>query len=135
MAWFNRLRGIGERAAPTRRLAKWRPMVEVLEDRRLLSCTAQTLPWTLDSGFCYPDGTQTAGHSAPTEFKGEARALALQSTGKIILAGSYQGGGSDTVLGIQDLALVRLNADGTLDTNFDTDGIKVLDFDGTGNSE
>jgi len=53
--------------------------------------------------------------------------VAIQSDGKIVVAGSSYNGSND------DFALVRYNADGSLDTSFDTDG-KVItaigsDFD------
>ncbi len=37
MAWFNRLRGNVQHGATRRPLAKWRPRIETLEDRRLLA--------------------------------------------------------------------------------------------------
>lgn len=46
-----------------------------------------------------------------------ANAIALQSDGKIVVAGKSYNGTADT------FALVRYNADGSLDTTFDTDGI------------
>ena len=48
----------------------------------------------------------------------------VQSDGKILVAGYSSGSGSN------DFALVRYNADGTLDTTFDTDGIVTSDFGG-----
>jgi len=47
----------------------------------------------------------------------EAHAIAIQGDGKIVVAG-YSDNGSDT-----DIAVVRYNTDGSLDTAFDTDGI------------
>ncbi len=44
--------------------------------------------------------------------------MAIQDDGKIIVVGSFVGGG--------DLFLVRYNLDGSLDTSFDTDGIVFL---------
>ena len=44
---------------------------------------------------------------------GSAAAVALQGDGKILVGGSVAGAGSDV-----DMALVRLNANGTLDTSF-----------------
>jgi uncharacterized delta-60 repeat protein len=51
--------------------------------------------------------------------------VALQSDGKIILAGASWGGS-------QDFALVRYNTDGTLDTTFSGDGIVTSDFGANG---
>ena len=52
--------------------------------------------------------------------------MALQSQGKIVLAGYSQDGSN------YDFALVQYNSDGTLDTGFDGDGIVTTDM---GNSE
>jgi uncharacterized delta-60 repeat protein len=60
-----------------------------------------------------------------TDFGGQdyARAIALQSDGKIIAAGS--GGVSN------NFALARYNTDGSLDTTFGTGGMVTTDFGGT----
>jgi uncharacterized delta-60 repeat protein len=52
------------------------------------------------------------------------RSVALQSDGKIVVAGRSDNGSSD------DFALARYNADGTLDTSFDGDGKLTSDFGG-----
>lgn len=52
--------------------------------------------------------------------------MALQSDGKIVL------GGTTNESGIRDFALVRLNADGSLDPTFGSGGIAVTDFGSTG---
>ena len=49
-----------------------------------------------------------------------ARDVALQSDGRIVVAGSASGGTFSQPLGF--FALTRLNSDGTLDTSFDADG-------------
>lgn len=49
--------------------------------------------------------------------------LALQTDGKIILAGKDVNSGGD-----EDFAVARLNSDGLLDTTFDTDGLTQTDF-------
>ncbi|MBK8092251.1 MAG: choice-of-anchor D domain-containing protein [Verrucomicrobiaceae bacterium] len=54
------------------------------------------------------------------------RALALQSNGKILLAGNAPGGGG------HDAVIVRYNFDGTLDTTFDGDGLVGIAFGGYG---
>ncbi len=51
----------------------------------------------------------------------EARSLALQPDGKLVVAGSVYAQPSD-VGGAMDIALVRYNADGSLDTSFGTGG-------------
>jgi uncharacterized delta-60 repeat protein len=53
----------------------------------------------------------------PSNQSDDARSVAIQSDGKIIVAGNTYLGGSD-----YDFAVVRYNADGTLDTGFDSDG-------------
>ncbi|MBK6599321.1 MAG: hypothetical protein IPG25_16185 [Proteobacteria bacterium] len=52
-----------------------------------------------------------------------ARAVRLQNDGKIVLAGSANMGAS-----FADFAVVRYNADGSLDTSFDGDGRAHADF-------
>ncbi|GAB3392444.1 M10 family metallopeptidase C-terminal domain-containing protein [Azotobacter armeniacus] len=53
--------------------------------------------------------------------------LALQPDGKILLAGqSY-----NPVSSNDDFSVVRLNADGTLDTSFDSDGKAIVDIGGS----
>jgi len=51
-----------------------------------------------------------------------AFAVALQSDGKIVVAGNASNGSN------HDFALVRYNSNGSLDTSFDTDGIALTDF-------
>ncbi|MFA6470066.1 MAG: LamG-like jellyroll fold domain-containing protein [Bacteroidota bacterium] len=52
----------------------------------------------------------------------EVRGVALQSDGKIVVAGYTYNGANE------DFAVVRYNSDGTLDTSFDSDGIVTTDF-------
>ena len=65
-------------------------------------------------------GTALSGAPGTQDF---ARSVALQSDGKILVAGK-----SD-----DDVAVVRFNTDGTLDSSFDTDGV-VTTVVGTGDS-
>ncbi len=51
------------------------------------------------------------------------RAVAVQSNGKLIVAGSSSTGDNE------DFALARFNVDGSLDTSFDGDGIIEIDLD------
>jgi uncharacterized delta-60 repeat protein len=74
-----------------------------------------------------PDGSLDAGFGSNgvvlTELLGEGIAVALQDDGKIVVAG-YTG-----LSGVSlDTALVRYEADGTLDTSFHGDGIAILDL-------
>jgi uncharacterized delta-60 repeat protein len=75
---------------------------------------------TLDSTF--------AGHGfAFTDFTvgtDSASGVAIQPDGKIVVAGDAGGPGEYT----SAFALARYNADGTLDTGFDGDGMVVTDF-------
>jgi uncharacterized delta-60 repeat protein len=61
-----------------------------------------------------------------------AYAMALQSDGKVLVAGSYNvsGGG-----GPRDLGLVRYEADGSLDTSFGSSGKVVMDVASDSNDE
>ncbi|MFP5265580.1 MAG: delta-60 repeat domain-containing protein [Blastocatellia bacterium] len=58
----------------------------------------------------------------------EAHALAIQSDGKIVVAGST-GSGIDS--GPRDFALARYNSDGSLDSSFGTGGKVTTDFLGS----
>ena len=51
-------------------------------------------------------------------------AMALQSDGKILVAGYAHNGMNN------DFAIVRFNTDGSLDTTFDSDGIRLIDIAG-----
>lgn len=54
----------------------------------------------------------------------EANAIALDANGRIVLAGNSNMGSSSG-----DFAFARINADGSLDTNFGTNGATTVDFD------
>src|SRR5437763_4643900 len=91
----------------------WRPQVEALEDRCLLSAG---LP---DPMF----GTNGLVTTALGSSHSYANSLAIQSNGKIIAAGyaSYSQTGPD-------FALVRYNPDGSPDASFGTNGVVTTDF-------
>lgn len=74
---------------------------------------------TLDSSFS-GDGRQSISFGNDDR----AQALALQPDGKVVVAGTWDGGSAD-------FALARLNDDGSLDTTFSSDGRQNLTF-GTG---
>jgi uncharacterized delta-60 repeat protein len=78
----------------------------------------------LDSGFS-GDGKVTTDFGA-TDY---GRALAVQSNGKILVAG-FSGSGPLTFPPSQDFALARYNADGSLDASFSGDGMLTTDFAG-----
>ncbi|MFY0615440.1 MAG: hypothetical protein JXQ99_28180 [Hyphomicrobiaceae bacterium] len=73
---------------------------------------------TLDTSFDF-DGVVTTDIS--TNSVDVARSVAVQVDGKILVAGASVGGGSQ-------FALARYNADGSLDTSFDSDGIVTTGF-------
>jgi uncharacterized delta-60 repeat protein len=72
------------------------------------------------------DTTFGSGGKVTTDFAGgndSANAVALQSDGKIIVAGTTYTG-----VGAADFALARYNADGSLDTRFGSGGKVTTDF-------
>ncbi|MCP4168951.1 MAG: hypothetical protein GY759_24065, partial [Chloroflexi bacterium] len=74
---------------------------------------------TLDTSFGGGDGILTTAIGAGDD---SAVSVTMQSDGKILVAGNSDNG-SD-----KDLALVRYNTDGSLDTSFDGDGILTTAF-------
>ena len=79
-----------------------------------------------------PDGSLDtsfgSGGVVLTELEGFGFALALQDDGKIVVAGTA---GLSQVS--YDVALVRYETDGDLDTSFDDDGIAIVDLDNGSN--
>jgi len=77
---------------------------------------------TVDSGFSGGLGYVTSH----LQFGGfdSASAMAVQPDEKIVLVGSSDVGGND------DIALVRYNSDGTLDSSFNATGIVIYDING-----
>ena len=73
---------------------------------------------TLDTSFS-SDGILTTIIGAGND---KGRSLTVQADGKILVAGISHNGSNN------DFALARYNADGTLDTSFDGDGILTTDF-------
>jgi uncharacterized delta-60 repeat protein len=81
------------------------------------------------------DATFGTGGTVLTSFGGEASAtsLALQTDGKIVVAGSFQPGANSSA---SDFALARYAPNGALDTTFGTGGkltTKIGDFDAAAN--
>lgn len=74
------------------------------------------------------DSTFDGDGKLTTDFGGteEARDLAFQQDGKIVVAGNIQGGTAT----LTDFSLARYNPDGSLDTSFDGDGELITDFGG-----
>lgn len=92
---------------------------------RLLGLSALLAVSTLANTISFDTAFNTTGYSthsvlAPPEWS-ISRAFVLQPDGKIIIAGDTYGGGSFA----EKLALVRLHADGTIDTSFGTAGKTV----------
>ncbi|MDR4481116.1 MAG: delta-60 repeat domain-containing protein [Nitrospira sp.] len=69
---------------------------------------------SLDSSFGGGDGIATSG----TSFNDEGNGVAVQSDGKILVAGKYN----------SDFGLARFNSNGSLDTSFGTSGFVATDF-------
>ncbi len=78
-----------------------------------------------DTGFD-TDGIQSFGIYANTD---EARALAIQTDGKIVVGG-YGFNGANNF----DFVAVRLNPNGSIDNSFDTNGVRDVNFS-NGNDE
>jgi uncharacterized delta-60 repeat protein len=77
---------------------------------------------TLDGSF----GTNGRFHiDLNSSFSDQASAIAIQSDGKIVVAG---GAVNPAPGGNADFAVVRLNGNGSLDTSFDGDGTKLIDI-------
>ena len=74
---------------------------------------------SLDTGFDV-DGKLTTSFASGA---GNGQSVAVQTDGKILVAGSGYLSGGD-----YDFAVVRYNADGSLDTTFDTDGKAFANF-------
>ena len=73
---------------------------------------------SLDTSFG-TGGKVTTDFGSANDF---ARSVAIQSDGKIVVAGYSNNGSND------DFALVRYNTDGSLDASFDSDGKVTTDF-------
>ena len=75
------------------------------------------------------DTTFSADGKATTDIAGNgkdyANAIGIDGNGKIVVAGTWKQDDADS-----DIAVVRYNADGTLDTTFSADGIATITFGG-----
>lgn len=76
---------------------------------------------TLDNSFD-GDGKQTISLTTSND---EVKSIAIQTDGKIVLAGLASNGINN------DFEIARLNSDGSLDASFDADGKKLIDFNST----
>ena len=95
-----------------------RPQLERLEDRWLMSAGDLDLSFDTDGKLTTPIG---AGND-------DARAVAIQADGRIVVAGRSFNGSN------YDFGLARYNTDGSLDTSLDADG-KVTTPIGTGTDD
>src|SRR5262245_1644952 len=103
----------------------------MLPDRFSQVFVASVLSLVMLPGFVYADagdldGTFGIGGKVTTDLSGgedEAKAVAIQPDGKIVVAGLSEG------LNL-DFAVARYNTDGTLDINFGINGKVITDFSG-----
>ena len=90
------------------------------------SVSGQCVPSSTAAGAidtCFgTNGTVTTDITADRDY---SRALALQSDGKIVVAGIS---GYSATAANADFTVVRYNTDGSLDTTFDGDGIVITDI-------
>lgn len=92
----------------------------------LASNTVLAAPGDLDPSFSQSGIVRVVLPATTT-----LRAAALQSDGKIVVVGMHDG---PAVLD-DDVLVVRLNADGSPDSTFDSDGIAHIDFGGSDGAE
>src|SRR5262245_1802306 len=115
LRWFRSL--VARRPQTARRRPTYRPAVEGLEGRTLLTAGA------LDPTFGSFGKTVVAFDKGPA-FNDQARAVAVDSFGRTVVAGFAQFGATD-----HDFAVMRLNPDGSLDTTFGNGGRRTIAFD------
>jgi uncharacterized delta-60 repeat protein len=102
----------------TRRLAISTAFIAAVLGSVILATGAQAAPGDLDTTFS-GDGKQTTALGGFSE----AKAVAVQPDGKVVVVGR---GGP----GSNDVALARYNPNGALDTSFSGDGRQTTDFGG-----
>jgi uncharacterized delta-60 repeat protein len=94
--------------------------------QRVFALTRYNTNGTLDAGF-------GAGGKVITDIgsRDQAFALAIQSNGKVVAAGSSK----NDLTGANEYALVRYNDDGSLDASFGTGGVVTTPIGGGGDDE
>jgi len=116
---------------PTATFASANLVFSVKDANNVAASTTSTVSFTVDAAPAGSlDTTFNLTGKVLTDIKTSgdaAQAVAIQSDGKIVAAGSSSGSGSTG----SDFALVRYNVDGSLDANFGTGGKVTTDF-GTG---
>lgn len=105
-----------------------------------VTTTTTTTTTNSDGSTSTTSSTNTTAATATTSTldSDEALASVIQSDGKIILVGYAQVSTSDADDSNNfDFAVTRLNADGSIDTSFGTNGKKTISFDlgGSGNNQ
>jgi uncharacterized delta-60 repeat protein len=120
MNGWNLLRGMGRNGDAARgrrnnRSRKTRPQLEVYESRLLLAAGAFDPGFGAGSGFVTYPIAPGSGADTVTD-------VAIQDDGKTVLVGATW----DATAGPQ-LLITRLNADGTLDTDFGSSGRRIID--------
>jgi uncharacterized delta-60 repeat protein len=90
-----------------------------------VSCVICAADGDLDPSW-HSDGVATLG---VTETRYAGNAIALQCDGKVVVAGIANGAGESA-----ELAVVRYNTDGSLDTSFATNGLFAIDVGDIGSS-
>ncbi len=82
----------------------------------------------LDTSFSSDGKAEVGFNLGPEGFENDqAQAVAIQSDGKILVAGY-----AERAANSYDIAIVRLNSDGSLDTSFDSDGRKTVSLSANG---
>ena len=105
--WFTFARKVRRTPITRKPRGGFRPQLDALEDRRLMSAGA------IDTSFG-GTGLVSTPLSALDTFNGSDHpSVAVQADGKIV-TGSYVAGAG----GYKNFALTRYNSDGTLDTSF-----------------
>jgi uncharacterized delta-60 repeat protein len=94
-----------------------------VSNRYYFAIVRQNIDGTLDTRFGNNGTIITKIGAGDTD--GEARAVALQADGKIVVAGRLYDANNSS-LSLHYFALARYNPDGTLDQTFDADGMVVI---------
>jgi uncharacterized delta-60 repeat protein len=107
---------------------EWANAMTIQPDGKIILCGYSGSPYKIAMARYHDDGTldtafNTTGKvlTAVSTYD-ESNAVALQSDGKIILAGVARNGSN------QDFSILRYHTDGTLDTSFSSNGFVTTDF-------
>lgn len=97
------------------------------DNNRSFGIAKYNLNGSLDTAFGSA-GLVIVNVGATSSWSDTPNSVKLQSDGKIIIAGNTSGFNDANSVSLHDLAIIRLNNDGTLDTTFGTNGKAVHDF-------